>query len=62
MQKKALSFPWWLEGLVIIGMLVLAWVEWMHGQWIWSIIFALGGTLFGASLAARLVMGGRDGE
>jgi hypothetical protein len=61
-KKSALNFPWWAEGLLIVVMLVLAVIEWTHGQWVWATIFGVAGLLFGASLAARLMTGDRDGK
>jgi hypothetical protein len=61
-SKKAVSFPKWAEGLLVVALLVMAWVEMTHGQWIWAGIFGVCGALFGANLGARMISGEQHGD
>jgi hypothetical protein len=62
-KKRALSFPPWLEAAAILLLLVMAVVEYEHGQIIWAGIFGISGSLFAGSFAARLIAGGKqDGK
>jgi len=54
-EKKALAFPTWLEAIIIAALLIMAVVEFTHDNWFWSIIFALSGLAFAASLIARML-------
>ena len=53
MNDKEFHFPLWLETLALLAMAIMAIVEARHGQWLWAIIFGLGGVAFTASALAR---------
>jgi hypothetical protein len=57
MDKKPLSFPKWLEVAIILLLLITAVLEYNSRQYVWSVIFALGGLLYGAALITRLLAG-----
>jgi hypothetical protein len=61
-QKRALSFPKWVEAGLIVFFLVTAVLEFLHDQWMWAGIFGVAGSLFGASLVARMLTGDDDGR
>ncbi len=61
-EKKSLTFPVWLEGLLIVLALTMAVVEGMHGNWLWAVIFGVSGVAFGIGLLVRLIAGDKHGS
>ena len=61
-EKKALSFPIWLEVVFIVGLLTMAGVEFTHDNWAWAGIFGVAGVAFAASLIARTLMGNKNAD
>ena len=61
-EKKALSFPIWLEVVFIAGLLSMAAVEYTHDNWAWAGIFGVSGLAFAASLIARTLMGSKKAD
>ncbi len=59
--KKTLSFPRWVEGLLIVAAIGMAVVEGTHGQWIWAGIFGVCGLGCGIGFGVRLVSGDKYG-
>ena len=60
-EKKTLNFPWWMEMLLVVLLLVMAPVEFRNGQWVWAMIFGVAGVGFGVSLGTRLISGDKHG-
>jgi hypothetical protein len=59
-ERRALSFPKWVEGTLVVGFVAMAVVEFLHDQWMWAGIFGIAGALFGASLVVRVLWGEED--
>ncbi len=59
--KTPLSFPTWLEGVLILLALGMAVVEGLHNSWFWAVIFGISGLAFGIGLVLRLFMGDKHG-
>ena len=62
LEKKTLSFPLWVEGTLVVILLVMAGVEYMHNQWFWAAIFGMTGVGVGVSIIARLRAGDKNGQ
>ncbi len=61
-EKKSISFPIWVEAIIILALLTMAGVEYQHDQWIWAMIFGASGVLFGIGTVARLTSEGKHGR
>ena len=61
-EKKAIQFPLWLEAVIVLGLLLMAVVEYLHDQWFWAVIFGAAGVCFGMSIIARFGSGEKNGR
>jgi len=61
-EKKTLTFPFWVEAILIVALLVMTIVEGAHGAWGWVIIFGIGFLAFGISALTRALSGGKHGR
>ena len=61
LDKKTLSFPPWVEGILVAVFLVMACVESAHAEWFWAALFGVTGLAVGASLLVRLKTGDKHG-
>ena len=57
MIRKQISFPLWVEAILILVMAGMAFVEGRGGSWGWAIVFGVGSVAFGISAAARAFSG-----
>ena len=61
-QKQPLSFPLWVEALLVVILLFMACIESAHDQWFWAAIFGISGSVFAISVIARLRSGDKNGQ
>jgi hypothetical protein len=61
LNKKALSFPLWVEAILVAVFLVMAYIEGAHAQWFWATLFGVTGLAIGVSLLARWKTGDKHG-
>ena len=59
-NKKPLSFPLWVEALLVIVLLIMTVVEYQHDQWFWSALFGLSALFFGISVIIRFNTGDKN--